>query len=143
MARYRLMPVGVYDTQDGKRLIPSSGEPWDAYQAWLAAGNVPDPYVPPTPPPETLAQAKVRKLQQIKTTGLARMQTRFPALQTFDAVQLVREVILSVAPAARQPTADFQWLGDTYTPRRNAADQVIAATTIAQVDAVTPAWPAL
>ena len=143
MARYCLLPVGVYDTQDGKRLIPASGQPWDAYQAWLAAGNTPDPYVPPIPPPETLAQAKRRKLQQIKTTGLERMQTRFPALQTFDTVQLLREVFLSVAVAARAPTADMAWLGQTYDAGKTAADQVLAATTIPQVDAVVPAWPAL
>jgi len=35
------------------------------------------------------------------------------------------------------------WLSNTYAAGRTAADQVQAATTIAQVDAVVPAWPAL
>lgn len=143
MALYRLLRVGVLKTDTGQRIVPASGELWDDYRAWVRAGNVPDPYVEPEQPPETLAQAKARRLQQIKAEGLTRMQTRFPALGTFDTVQMLREVILSVAPAARQLTADFQWLGDTYQAGRTAADQVLAATTIAQVDAVAPAWPAL
>jgi len=143
MALYQLMPVGVLKTDTGQRLIPQSGALWDAYRAWIKAGGVPDPYVPPVVPAETLAQAKRRKLHQIRDAGLARMQTRFPALQTFDAVQLLREVFLSVAVAARAPTADMAWLGQTYDAGRTAADQVLAATTIPQVDAVVPAWPAL
>ena len=143
MALYQILRIGVLKTDTQQRLLPQSGVPWEEYQAWLRAGNTPDPYVPPVPPPETLAQAKARKLHEIKATGLDRMQTRFPALQTFDTVMLLREIVLSVAPAARQLTANMQWLSDTYAAGRTAADQVQAATTIAQVDAVVPAWPAL
>lgn len=143
MARYQLLRVGVWDNVASQRLIPQSGPPWEAYQSWLAAGNVADPYVPPTPAPETLPEAKRRKAHAIRMEGLQRMQTRFPALQTFDTVQLLREIVLSIAAAARQPTADMAWLGDTYVAGKAAVDQVQAATTIPQVDAVTPAWPAL
>jgi len=90
MALYRLLRIGVLKTDTQQRIVPASGDLWRDYQTWLRAGNVPDPYVPPVPPAETLAQAKVRRLQQIKSDGLERMQTRFPALQTFDMVSLLR-----------------------------------------------------
>jgi hypothetical protein len=142
MALYRLLRIGVLRTDTQQRILPQSGDLWMAYLAWLKAGNVPDPYQPAVPPAETLAQAKARKLHTIKAAGLQRMQGRFPGLQTFDTVSLLREVILSIAPGARALTPDMQWLGDTYVAGKTAADQVMAATTIPQVDAVTPAWPA-
>jgi hypothetical protein len=143
MARYQLLRIGVWDNVASQRIIPQSGEPWRDYQAWLAAGNIPDPYIPPTPAPETLAHAKRRRAIEIKHEGLSRMQTRFGALRDFETVQLLREVILSVAPAARQLTADFTWLQDTFQAGKTALAAVEAATTVAQVDAVTPSWPAL
>lgn len=143
MARYQILRIGVWDNIASQRIIPQSGEPWRAYQAWLEAGNVPDPYVPPTPVAETLAQAKVRRKLEIKREGAERMKTRFEALRDFETVQLIREVLLSVVPAARQLTVDFQWLSDTYSAGKTAVAAVEAATTVAQVDAVTPAWPAL
>lgn len=144
MAKYMTLPEGVLDRDLNLVCHPAySAQRWGQYLAWLAAGNEPDPYVPPPAPAETLAQAKARKIHAIKAEGLARMQTRFPALATFDTVQLLREIVLSIAVAARQPTVDMAWLGDTYQAGKTAADQVLAATTIVQVDAVTPAWPAL
>jgi hypothetical protein len=42
---------------------------WQAYQAWLAAGNTPNPYVPPPPPiPSTAPMWAVRSV--LKTNGL-------------------------------------------------------------------------
>ena len=34
----------------GSTEITPRGEQWDAYQAWLARGNTPDPAEPPEPP---------------------------------------------------------------------------------------------
>lgn len=42
-ARYQLRPVGVFDTDDSIAIVPSDIDRWYAYQAWLRAGNVPDP----------------------------------------------------------------------------------------------------
>lgn len=141
MALYQLLKLGVLKTDTGQRIVPACGSLWDDYQAWLAAGNIPDPYIPPPQPDETLEEAKKRRAYQIRMQGLTRMQTRFEGLRSFEMVRLVREVVLSIAPAARQLTADITWLGDTYQAGRDAIDDVQAATTIAQVDAVTPAWP--
>jgi hypothetical protein len=141
MALYQLLRIGVLKTDTGQRIVPASGELWQTYTAWLAAGNVPDPYVPPVPPAETLAEAKVRRTAEILADGLARVQQRVPAVRTFELLQLLREIVLSIAPSARAPTADMAWLGDMWTAGANAAAAVNAATTIAQVNAVTPAWP--
>lgn len=143
MALYALLRVGVIKTDTQQRIVPASGDLWREYQAWLRAGNVPDPYVPPPPPAETLAQAKQRRSHEIASDGLARMQTRLAALRTFDSVQLLREVILSVAPAARALTTKMQFCADTYVAGDTALAAVQAATTIAEVDAVQPAWPPL
>lgn len=141
MADYSMLPVGVLRTVDGARLYPQSGIAWETYIAWRQAGNQPDPYIDPAVPAETLAEAKQRKRWQIKRDGIVRIHVRFPALDSFDALQLAREMYLSVAPAARQPTTDWQWLIDTYQAGQTALNQVTAAATIAQVDAVTPNWP--
>ena len=142
MAAYSLLPVGVKRTSDGAHIVPQTGAAWETYQAWLRSGGVPDPYVPPVAPAETLAEAKARKRWQIKSAGLARIQIGFPAIVSFDALQLMRELYQSIAPAARQPTTNWQLLIDTYQAGQTALDQVTAATTVAQVNAVTPNWPA-
>lgn len=91
----------------------------------------------------TLDEARRQRVAEIKSDGLSRINTRFGAIDSFDTLKLVREVMLSIAPAARQLTANFQWLSDTYQAGTDAISAVQSATTIAQVDAVTPAWPAL
>jgi len=56
MAKYRLaggpgaMPGSVI-RDDGASIPPAPGNcDWAEFQQWLAQGNVPDPYVPPSPP---------------------------------------------------------------------------------------------
>jgi hypothetical protein len=48
-------------------IIDGSGYPdyqalWDEYQAWLAAGNTPAPYVEPEKPPESTLREKLDTL---------------------------------------------------------------------------------
>lgn len=47
MALYQLTdnPATIY-RRDQRATIPEGHRLWDEYQAWLAAGNTPDPYVP-------------------------------------------------------------------------------------------------
>ena len=85
---------------------------------------------------------KAGKIAAIKNDGLARIQAVFPAIGDFDELSLVREMYLSVAPAARSPTSSWQRMIDIYTAGRAAVTAVSAATTKAQVDAVVPSWPA-
>lgn len=143
MARYALRPIGVCDNAAGTLVQPDFGQVWRDYQDWLAAGNTPDPYVAPPPPAETLAEAKLRKAAAIRAEGLARIQTRFGALRDFEDLRLIREILLSIAPAALSLTANMAWARDTYQAGATALGQVAAAASIAEVDAVTPSWPAL
>jgi len=78
----------------------------------------------------------------IKADGLARMNAVFPAIKSLDEVAFQAEFWLSIAPAARVPTANFKRIIDIYTAAKNAVSAVNAATTQAQIDAVAPAWPA-
>lgn len=90
---------------------------------------------------DPLPNYKADRIAAIKADGLARIQAVFPAINSFDELVLIRELFLSVLPAARSPTANWQRMIDIYTAGRNAVIAVNSATTKAQVDAVTPAWP--
>lgn len=49
MARYKNMPAGVFDADTGKHVRRQDPE-WLEYEAWLTAGNIPDPPDPPATP---------------------------------------------------------------------------------------------
>ncbi len=58
MSEYRLTETDVVVLNDGNRFIPNDPANIDrqTYEAWLAAGGVPDPYVaPPAPVPQTIS----------------------------------------------------------------------------------------
>ena len=90
---------------------------------------------------DPLPDYKTERVAAIKAEGLDRIQAVFPAINSFDELALVRELFLSILPAARSPTANWQRMIDIYTAGRNAITAVNSATTQAQVDAVSPAWP--
>lgn len=87
-----------------------------------------------------------QRIAEIKNTeGLPRLQAVMAAIQTWDQVELIREQWLSVAPAARAPTATFQSLIDIYQAGRDAVIAVKAmdrAQLEAYNAATDPAWPA-
>lgn len=91
---------------------------------------------------DPLPDYKTERVAAIKAEGLDRIQAVFPAINSFDELALIRELFLSILPAARSPTANWQRMIDIYTAGRNAATAVNSATTKQQVDAVIPAWPA-
>lgn len=90
---------------------------------------------------DPLPNYKAERVAAIKAAGLARIQAVSPAINSFDELALVREMYLSIAAAARTPTSNWQRMIDIYTAGRNAVMVVNSATTKAQVDAVSPAWP--
>lgn len=90
---------------------------------------------------DPLPSYKAERIEALKADGLARIQAVFPAIKSFDELALIRELYLSIAPAARQPTTNWQRMINIYTAGQAAAASINAASTKAQVDAVTPSWP--
>lgn len=89
-----------------------------------------------------LPAIKAVKIAAIKLDGFARVQAVYPAITSFDALQLVSDIIQSVAPAARQLTADMTKAAAIWNAGKAAIAAVNAAATAADVAAVTPSWPA-
>lgn len=58
MSRYELRPAGVFDGDSG-RLVLRTDPAWLDYEAWLRAGNVPDPM--PAPPAPTIEQRRAER----------------------------------------------------------------------------------
>ena len=94
---------------------------------------------------DPLPYAKREKIKELKAEGLSRIQVIFPSIGNFDDLDLVREQWLSIAPAARQATTDFQTMIDTAQAGKAARVEINALTTIAEVEAYdvvnTPSWP--
>lgn len=94
---------------------------------------------------DEIAAEKKHKILELKEEGLRRIQLVFPAINDFDELDLVREQFLSVAPAARQATVDFQLMIDTVQAGKSAAAAINALTTEAEIQAYdvvnSPAWP--
>jgi hypothetical protein len=85
-AAYRLTGNSfVIRTADGA-CIPSDrgNRDWREYEAWLVAGNAPDPYVPPVPPPPTFLARDFFAL--LTVTDFAALRT---AVRASDALGLL------------------------------------------------------
>jgi len=106
---------------------------WQASDA-AAAQVIIDGYNP-------LPYAKAAKIKVIKVDGLARIALIFPALESFDMVNLEAERWQSLTAGAKSPTANFTKLINTYTAATNGIAAVNAAVNLAGVAAVTVAWP--
>jgi hypothetical protein len=97
----------------------------------------------PGPTPLPLAVAKKAKRSSINDEAFFRVRARLGDIfGSPDGLNLVRVLWLSIAPAARQPTADMQWLIALALAVQAALGEVDAAATIAEVEAVAVAWPA-
>lgn len=92
---------------------------------------------------DPLPDQKAEARDAIKATALAKIQTIFPAIPDIDTVNLVAEMMLSVAPAARQLTADMTTISQIYTAAKTGIAGVNAAANKAAVDAAVAAivWP--
>lgn len=126
---------GSYHCLPGTRLYVKVEE-------MIAAGGVPEPEFTPI---EELANARQAKLIELKAEGLSRIKAIMPALSDWDVLELIRELWLSIAPAARQATSTLQSVIDVYQAGRDAAAAINALADTSQVaayDVVTdPAWP--
>ena len=108
---------------------------------WIALGNtIADAYTAQ----ELEEQALANMIQDLKVEGLNRIQAVMPAISNFDTLELVREMWLSIAPAARSATADFQTIIDIYQAARDGIIYLKGATAgqVAAYDVTTdPSWP--
>lgn len=138
---YRMLPRGVLRLSDSLPITRDMVE-WQEYRAWLKAGGVPEPMIVEPPPAITLSEIKHQRANAITTDALARIQSVLPDVSNMATAQLVRELWLSIAPAARQPTAKMGQVIAIYQAWGDALQQVKACTAPACVAAVTPAWPA-
>lgn len=147
--KYKIQGSGVYDTETGQS-IPNdtSNRHWNIYQIWLTEStgeppvlNLPDPEFTNT---EIDERALADKIQELKAEGLTRIQVEMPAIYNFDTLELVREQWLSIAPAARAPTATFQSIIDIYQAARDGVIVLNGATPaeVTAYDVLTdPTWP--
>jgi hypothetical protein len=89
--------------------------------------------------------AKTEKRDEIKAEGLSRITDVFPAINDLDELKLEQERWLSIAPAARQPTTDYQKAINIYVAARNAITSINTEsdwTVVNAYDVVTgPSWP--
>jgi hypothetical protein len=147
----------------GRAVIYGAGGPWTARTHYVAAG-VPVAYTAEQAAAKadrpsargfvwsnatmawvdarTLADVKQYARQLIRQEAKRRITARMGEVMADpDMLVLVKTIYLSIAAAARQPTADMQWLIDMAQAVQTAFANVTAATTKAEVAAVTVAWP--
>ena len=137
---YRLLNRGVLRLSDNVIITRDMLE-WEEYRAWLAQGNTALPMIV-TPPPETsLAEVKLRRIRAVSEEALIHIQTVMPEVSDMATAMLVRELWLSIAPAARQPTPDMSATLAIFVAWRVAVVQVKQCATVACVDAIVAAWP--
>ena len=140
--KYKLQENGVYDTETGQSIPNSIGNRhWRQYLEWVAAGNTADPEFTAQ---EIADAARADKIQELKDEGLSRIQAEMPAIDNFNTLELVREMWLSTAPAARAATITFQAIIDIYQAARDGI-VVLNGATPAEVTAyevlTDPSWP--
>ena len=92
-----------------------------------------------------VAGVKQEKRDELRQEALRLINVVFPAINDMDELALVREQWLSIAPAARQATVDFQKMLDTFIAARNAITTINGLATPVAVnnyDVVNdPTWP--
>lgn len=94
---------------------------------------------------DPLPVLKAAKIEKLKEEGLSRINAVYPAIKSWDDLDLVKDTYMSVAPAARNPTADFQSMINIFQAGKNAAAEINGLQTeqaVADYDVTTsPVWP--
>lgn len=95
-------------------------------------------------PPVPLEVKREEMIDAVRNEGLSRMQEVLPGIDNFDTLDLIKEVWLSIAPAARAPTVSFQYIIDVYQAGKTAINFLKTATE-SQIDSydpvLSPSWP--
>lgn len=105
-----MLPTGVLNVDTGATVLrqPLGNPAWATYQAWLAAGNVPAPYVAPAPPAPSAAELAAD----------AELAARAAIVTTLRANNLV------TALATRTPAQIDSWIGANVTDLPSAINAI-------------------
>ena len=92
-----------------------------------------------------LPSDKTSKVNEIKQYGAGLINKVIPGLNNLDTINLMTELWLSIAPAARNATVNFQYAIDV---RQAAKDAIIVVNAMSDSSSVnsydvinTPSWP--
>lgn len=132
---------------DGTQLfVPWPCNTWhgEFIQKWILLGNAIGAAFTPT---ELVSKAKAAKIEELRAERLVRIQAVLPGVTSDDTLELMSEMWLSIAPAARQATATWQNAINIYTAGKQAGIAVNALTTVAEIElynvATNPSWPVI
>jgi hypothetical protein len=137
---YRLLKIGVLRLADSLRITRDMTE-WAEYRAWLASVNTAEPMIVEPPPQITLPDLKRRRIKQLTDEALELAADVLPEFGSLSSLILMRELYLSIAPAARQPTAKLTQVSAIYQEWETAVAAVRACATRECVAAVAPLIP--
>lgn len=108
-------------------------------QLWIVSAY------PPAELDAALAEAKASMLRRLKSEAISRISAKYPDLDSLGSILLERERWLSIAPAARQPTADYQYLIDVAGVFNATRSQLLLQTDLAAIEvydvSAGPSWP--
>lgn len=140
---YKLSNNGVIRLSDNANVPNAPGNrDWRQYREWLDEGNTPEPEFTPA---ELLNNAKQDKRQAVRNEGLSRIQAIYPAITDIFVLDLVRDIVLSIAPAARQVHADLQAVQAVVQAAKVALSTINGLSMVEGVEAYDPVtdpnWP--
>jgi hypothetical protein len=99
MSLYQLLPVGVRRNADGVYIPPDVvNNDWRAYQAWVAAGGVPDPLDP------VFAQQLAAQIADGANRAAARADALVTLLATKTPAQIDAYIVANVTDLASAKT---------------------------------------
>jgi hypothetical protein len=119
MSEYQLTASDTIIRLADNAFIPNdpANVDFQAYAAWLAAGNVPDPYVAPVPPlPEQISDRQF--FQQLALSGIITTAEALAAVKTGE-IPVAIQVIVNAMPADQQFNAQMILSGATVFERNH------------------------
>ena len=90
---------------------------------------------------DMLPVRKSARIAEFKAEGLSRIRLLYPTIGSLDDLDLELDRWKSITNAAKSPTTDYARMLAIFAASKAAIVAVKACTTLAQVAAVTAAWP--
>ncbi len=145
MTSYTLTSAGSVVRSDGAFVPPDgSNTDWQAYQAWVAAGNTPTPVTAQVPAvPQVISDRQF--FQQLAVQGVITQAEALSAVQT-GTIPSEMQPLINALPATEQFAAQMQICGATQFERTDPLTLAIGQAygwTAAQLDALWIAAAAL